>query len=247
VIDYETYVGAVRSNARRLAEAAESAGFAAPVPSCPGWSVDELTLHIGRVMRLWTGVVAERATEPPDFAAAMTAAAPDGADRFRWVRRAGEDLADALAAAPEDTPVWTFAGPGTVRFWARRQAHEVTIHRYDAELADRRVGPLDTDLAADGVDEYFELLVLHPAAQAMRGEGETVHFHCTDRDVDWVAELTPTGLAARSRSADGDVSVRGTADAIMLAVWNRIGPDDPRLGVAGDRALLDRWRRLTSF
>jgi uncharacterized protein (TIGR03083 family) len=199
-------------------------------------------------MRLWSGVVVRRAIEPPDFEAAMALPAPGGSDRFDWVRRAGADLADALAATPEDTPVWTFAGrPGTVRFWARRQAHEVVIHRYDAELAAGWSGTFDPHLAADGVDEYFELLVLHPAARGIQGQGETVHFHCTDHDVDWIAELTPDGLTVRSHAAAADVSVRGTADAILPAVWNRIGPEDPRLNIVGDRELLARWRRLTSF
>jgi uncharacterized protein (TIGR03083 family) len=245
-MEYATYVAAVRSNARRLGDAAEAAGLTARVPSCPDWTVDDLTLHIGRVMRLWTGAVATRSMEPPDFSV-MGASAPDGADRFDWVRRVGQDLADVLAAAPEDTPIWTFAGPGTVRFWARRQAHEVTVHRYDAELAVGEVGSVDVDLAADGVDEYFELLALHPAAQAIHGGGETVHFHGTDRDVEWLAELTPDGLALRPDHAEADVEIRGPVEAIMLAVWNRIGPDDPRLEIVGDRDMLDRWRRLTAF
>lgn len=245
-MEYDAYVTAIRSNSRRLGDAAEAAGLAAPVPSCPEWTVDELTLHIGRVMRLWTGVVASRSTEPPDFSA-MDASAPGGSERFEWVRRGGDQLADVLAAVPEETPIWTFGGPGTVRFWARRQAHEVTIHRYDAELANGEIGPLDRSLAADGVNEYFELLALHPVAPTMQGEGETVHFHCTDGDVEWLAELTPDGLVLRPEHAKGDVAVRGPSDAMMLTVWNRIGPDHPELDILGDRAVFDRWRRLTAF
>ena len=74
-----------------------------------------------------------------------------------------------------------------------------------------------------------------------------MHFHCTDREVEWLVELTPEGLVLRPEHAKGDVAVRGTANAIMLAVWNRIGPDNPELEIFGDRDLLDRWRRLTAF
>jgi uncharacterized protein (TIGR03083 family) len=243
---YGTYVAAIRSNASGLGDAAEAAGLAAPVPSCPEWTVDDLTLHIGRVMRLWAGVVASRSTEPPDFSA-MNASAPDGVDRFEWVRRGGAELADVLDAAPEETPIWTFAGPGIVRFWARRQAHEVTIHRYDAELANGEPGSVDGHLAADGVNEYFELLALRPAASAMQGNGETVQFRCIDHGAAWVAELTPDGVILRAEHAESDVVVSGPASAVMLAVWNRIGPDDERLEVVGDEGLLDRWRRLTTF
>ncbi len=244
-MDYDAFVATIRSNIDRLGDAAEEAGLDAPVPTCPGWTVDDLTLHVGNVQRFWTGLVGSRSTDMPDFSA-MRSPAPDG-DRFEWVRSGGQELADALAATPEDTPMWTFAGSGTVRFWARRQAHETVIHRCDAELAKGELGSIDTDVAADGVNEYFELFALLPAAQAMRGEGETVHFHCTDREVEWLVELTPDGLVLRPEHAKGDVAVRGSANAIMLAVWNRIGPDNPELEIFGDRDLLDRWRRLTAF
>jgi uncharacterized protein (TIGR03083 family) len=246
-MDYDVYVATIRSNIDRLGDAAEEAGLEARVPSCPDWTVDDLTRHIGNVNRLWTGHVASRSTDPPDFSSVSEGAPDDGGDRFEWVRAGGQALADALAATPEDTPMWTFPGPGSVRFWARRQAHEAVVHRCDAELANGELGSIDADVAADGVNEYFDLFPLLPAARAITGNGETVHFHCTDREVEWLVTLTPDGLAIRPEHAKGDVAVRGTANAIMLAVWNRIGPDNPELEIFGDRDLLDRWRRLTSF
>jgi uncharacterized protein (TIGR03083 family) len=245
-VDYEAYVAAIRGGTDRLADAAEEAGLRARVPTCPEWTIDDLTRHIGTVQRFWTRLVRHRSTEPPDFSS-IRDPEPGDEDRFEWVREGGRAFADALAAAPEGTPVWTFTGEGTVRFWARRQAHEITIHRCDAELANGELGSIDADLAADGVNEYFELIALLPAAAAMRGDGETIHFHCTDRDVEWLAAITDHGLELRPEHAKGDVAVRGPANAIMLAVWNRIGPDNPELEVFGDRALLDRWRGLTAF
>lgn len=245
-MDSDVYVAAIRAHTDRLGDAAEQAGLAAAVPSCPAWTVDDLTAHVGRVQRVWTGFVASRSTEMPDFSA-MAGPLPRGDERFEWVRAGGHELADTLAATPEDTPLWTFAGEGTTRFWARRQAHEAVIHRFDAELANGELGALDPDLAADGVNEFFELFALVPAASATRGNGETVHFHCTDRPVEWLAELTSDGVVLRPEHAKGDVAVRGPATAIMLAVWNRIGPDNPELEVFGDRDLLDRWRRLSAF
>ena len=245
-MDYGAYVGTIRSNIDRLGDAAEEAGLTAPVPTCPAWTVDDLTKHIGSVNRLWTHHINAKSIDPPDFST-MAEPAPDGDERFEWVRAGGHDLADALVATPEATPIWTFAGPGVVRFWARRQAQEAVVHRCDAELANGALGSIDADTAADGVNEYFELLPLLPVARAMTGNGETVHFHCTDREVEWLIEPRRTGLALRPEHAKGDVAVRGPANAVTLAVWNRIGPDNPELEVFGDRDLLDRWRRLTSF
>lgn len=245
-MEYEAFVSAIRTNTDRLADAGEEAGLAAAVPSCPEWTVDELTAHVGRVQRTWADFVARRSTEMPDFSA-PTAPVPAGDERFEWVRAGGHALADVLAATPEDTPLWTFAGTGTARFWARRQAHEAVVHRCDAEFAAGGIGAVDTDLAADGVDELFELLPMVPQAAAVKGTGETVHVHCTDRPVEWLAVLTPDGLVVRPEHTKGDVAVRGPAAAMLLAVWNRIGPDNPELEVFGDRDLLDRWRRLTAF
>jgi uncharacterized protein (TIGR03083 family) len=244
-VEYDVYVRTVREDTDRLADAGEEAGLDAAVPACPGWTVADLTQHVGNVQRTWARHVTSRSLEPPDWSRAFTEA-PQGDDRFEWVREGGQALADALAATPEATPMWAFAGTGTTRFWARRQAHEISVHRCDAELAAGRLGSVDADLAADGVNEYFELLALMPAAQAAQGAGETIHFHCTDREVEWLAVITEHGIELRPEHAKGDVALRGPANAVFLAVWNRIAPDNPELEVFGDADLLERWRRLTS-
>src|SRR4051794_8173031 len=52
---------AFEAAARRAAELA-----AAPaVPSCPGWSVADLVLHLGTVHRMVAGIVGERLVSPP--------------------------------------------------------------------------------------------------------------------------------------------------------------------------------------
>jgi uncharacterized protein (TIGR03083 family) len=246
LVEYDAYVATIRTDTERFAAAAEESGLSATVPTCPDWTLDNLTKHVGNVQRFWTDLVRRRSVEPPDFST-RDRSAPAGDERFEWVRAGGHGLADALAETPETVPVWAFTGVGTVRFWARRQAHEITIHRCDAELTGGALGSIDPDLAADGVNEYFELLAVLPTAPAMRGAGETIHFHCTDRDVEWLAELTDHGLELRAEHAKGDVAVRGPANAVMLAVWNRIDADNPELEIFGDRALLEKWRRLTSF
>jgi uncharacterized protein (TIGR03083 family) len=236
-VDYGTYIAAIRDNVDRLVDAAEEAGLHAPVPSTPGWNVDDLLVHVAS--EAYTRIVESRSTERPP-AAVFTASPPPG-DRFERAREHGYALADALEAVPEDTPVWTFSGPGVMRYWARRAAHEMVIHRCDAELANGSLGSIDADLAADGVDEYFEA-VDRRLAKAITGDGETLHFHCTDRDVEWLVTLTPDGLDLRREHAKGDVAVRATANAMMLLVWNRIRADNPELEVFGDRDLLVRWQ-----
>src|ERR1019366_10224384 len=83
------------------------------------------------------------------------AAIGDG-DLFRAYRSAHAVLVEALVAAPPDLRCWTFLpAPSPLAFWARRQAHETTIHRVDAELASGPVAPVTPEFAADGLDELL--------------------------------------------------------------------------------------------
>jgi len=239
-VEYTAYIASIRENIDLLVDAAEEAGLAAPVPTCPGWTVDDLLVHVAS--ELYARVVKTRSTDRPDVSW-FTASPPPG-DRYQRARDHGNDLADALAATPENTPVWTFAGPGTTMFWARRGAHEMLIHRCDAEIANSSLSPIDADLAADGIDEFFDL-AQRRIARSMTGDGETLHFHCTDRDVEYLATLSPNGLVVRREHAKGDVAVRAPASALLLLLWNRLPYDSVDLEVYGDRALLERWPEIS--
>jgi uncharacterized protein (TIGR03083 family) len=239
---YEGYIGSIRENTDLLVAAAAAAGLDAPVPSCPGWTVRDLLEHVAS--EPYARIAARRTTEPPDFSW-FNAAAPTG-DPLENARAFGYELADVLSGQPEGTPAWTFVGTGVSGFWARRGAHEIVIHRCDAELANGALGSIDPDLAADGVGEFCELQLGRVAA-SMTGDDETAHIHGTDREVEWLLTLGPEGLTAKRTHADGDVVVRGTAGALMLLLWNRISTESPTITVDGDGALLDRLLRAAAL
>lgn len=116
-----------------LASAAEEAGIGAKVPTCPDWQVRDLLRHTGMVHRWAAAFVAEQQTSYqrdgglPDL---------DGAELVTWFRAGHRHLVDTLAAAPPDVECWHFLpAPSPLAFWARRQAHETTVHRVDAESA----------------------------------------------------------------------------------------------------------------
>ncbi len=75
----------------------------------------------------------------------------------------------------------------------------------------------------------------------MRGNGETIHFHCTDGDGEWLARLGPDGARRHAEHAKGDVAARGTASDLLLFLYGRVGAD--ALEVFGDAALLDAVAR----
>jgi uncharacterized protein (TIGR03083 family) len=152
----------------------------------------------------------------------------------------------ALEAADPDADVWTFGLPRTVRFWLRRQAHETTLHAWDAGTASGAALPIDAELAADGVDEYVDFVPRTLKREPGTWTGETIHLHRTDGPGEWLLTLGPVGAATVDRGhAKGDVAVRGGAVALLLWATNRIGSD--RLDIVGNAALLTRWAAEVHF
>ena len=140
--DVPSYVGALRRQGELLAGAAQQAGLAAAVPSCPGWAVRDLLKHTGYVHRWATGFVAEELTQPADASEEeILSHGPADAELLGWFREGHAGLVRALGSAPPDLNCWAFlAAPSPLAFWARRQAHETAIHRVDAERAASTAG-----------------------------------------------------------------------------------------------------------
>jgi uncharacterized protein (TIGR03083 family) len=214
----------------------------APVPSCPGWNLDKLVGHVGRVHTWAAQVVRSRTAEP--ISSRLFPAGPDDPTlRLEWARERHAELLDALRGLGEDEPIWVFRpnGPGTGRFWLRRQAHELALHRWDAEQALGAPQPLDGELAADGIDELLAAFLPNMAKSAahVSRDGATMHVHCTDRDGEWLVRFTPDGPVTTAEHTKADVAVRGPAADLYLCLWNRVSRD--RVEVFGDASLLDRW------
>src|SRR5258706_6659118 len=145
---------------------AESARFgiaigAAPpdarVPTCPDWNADDLLWHLGWVQWWWGTIVRDKVTGPA-ARAALPERPSDRDGLLTFFERASRELARILAAAPPETPAWTWSTDHTVGFIRRKQAHEALIHRIDAELVGGRRTPMDPALSADGVDEALRIM-----------------------------------------------------------------------------------------
>jgi uncharacterized protein (TIGR03083 family) len=242
-MEYAQHVAAIRTESDALANAARAAGIDAPVASCPEWKVVDLLGHIGRIQHWVTRMVQTR-PEPPGHNWRQDDP-PDAAGAIDWFASGGAALANALGSVRPDEEVWTWTSDHTARFWARRMAHEVAVHRWDAQTAVGDPQPIERALAVDGIQEAFDIMPTRLAANPPRGSGETIHLHCTDGDGEWLLRLTPDGLVVTREHAKGDVAARGTASDLLLLVWGRIGPD--AFDVFGDAALLARWQELSRF
>ncbi|KIZ17210.1 maleylpyruvate isomerase family mycothiol-dependent enzyme [Streptomyces natalensis] len=238
-MDITQFVEALRLDGGLLADAAEQAGPDAPVPSCPEWRIRDLVTHVGRVHRWATECVTRPADEPAEFPAA-----PDLTDRERvsWLREGHHRLVVALHTAPPDLKTWTFlSAPSPLAFWARRQAHETSVHRVDAQqAAGTALTPLPASFAADGIDERLAMFRSQDRCRIQADVPRTLRVRATDAaDADRTVDLF-----AQEPGAGVDCTVEGPAEQLYLALWNRLPWDG--LTVTGDAAVLDLWRQQTA-
>jgi uncharacterized protein (TIGR03083 family) len=225
-----------------LLEAASSVPLETQVPSCPGWDMAALVGHVG-LIQTWSAQMLEtraqerleRKTLPP---------APQGAAVLAYFSDATRRLVQALKTTDPATPMWTLTPQRVAACWARRQAHEVCVHRWDAQSAAGKLTAFDDELGADGVDELLEMhLALRP--DKFKGDAGTVHLHATTGPGEWLLTLGGDGMTVEHKHAKGEVAARGPASQLYLWVWGRI--PDTTLEVFGNRALLDRVQRLTAM
>lgn len=231
-----------RAAGEALVDAARRAGVAASVPTCPGWTIGELVGHVGAVQH-W--VLAHLDVAPDErvrFSEVPTP--PPGEEVLDWFAAAHERLAERMAGLDPEVEVGSFVGPVPLAWWARRQAMELAVHRYDAEVATGRPSPVDAALGVDGVDELFDVIVPRLGAK-LAGNGETIHLHATDVEGEWLLERTAAGAEVRRGHAKGDVAVRGPAGDLFLLVWGRRDLDV--FEVFGDAGVFERWQDVTAI
>jgi uncharacterized protein (TIGR03083 family) len=236
-MEIQDFLDALARDSDALADAADAAGPDAPVPTCPGWTVADLMVHMVQGDRWAQRIVESRSTERvmPE----MPADAPAGAALVPYFRAGAQELVATLAAVPPDTSVWTFSATNrTAGFWRRRRAQETAMHRVDAESAAGSVQPVDQAMAVDGIDEFLTVFLPRLATGVVL-DG-SLHLHCTDVQGEWLLRRDGDDLVVTREHAKGDVAARGTASDLVLFLWGR-GPASA-LEVFGDPAALDRFR-----
>src|SRR4051812_13655409 len=217
-------IDALADEGSRYVAAIQRGDPGAVVPSCPEWTLRELVHHTSGVHRWATRMVAEARTAPIDEELeAIAGGWPADEDLAAWFRAGHTLLVDALRAAPDDLECWSFLkAPSPLAFWSRRQLHETTIHRVDAELASGAVSPIGVDLAVDGIDELLTGFLPRRSSRLKPETPRTIAVQPTDADAGWLVHAGPDGATTeRVRDAGADVVVRAPAAALYLLVWNR--------------------------
>ena len=253
MISQDRLYAGIRESTARLAGIVADEAETCPIPTCPEWTLRQLTTHVGRAQRWAAEIVTRRSREFIAFRDVPDGRLPDDpAARPDWLNAGASRLIDAVRAGGTEH-VWTFAGMRPAGWWARRMAHETAVHLADAELAVGRAILIAADLAADGIDEWLWLTVTDPGDQPLplRDEGQTLHVHATDDGLDgageWLVRRTASGLALERGHARADIAVRGPATLLLLGLLRRLPLAGPGVQVLGDQELLGSWLENTRF
>ncbi|MGW2569858.1 maleylpyruvate isomerase family mycothiol-dependent enzyme [Streptomyces sp. NPDC001537] len=259
LLEHDRYCGEIDRQVQQLRAVVRSgADLTATVPTCPDWTLEMLVLHMGGALR-WSGtLVRTRAQEnipDEDVPRGDGPETPgDAAALDAWLAEAGELVVGALREAGPEAKVWGWAGSRTAGFWARRMAHEITVHRADATLAAGLPYDVAPEIAADAIDEWLEIVGWvgqEEGKEAPVGAGQSIHLHATDStpgsNAEWVIEGTEDGFAWRRDHEKADVALRGPLTSLLLAFYRRLPLDSAELEVLGDRKLLEFWLERATF
>jgi uncharacterized protein (TIGR03083 family) len=238
-LDAQTYLEHIRRDGDRIAAVTEG-HLDETVPSCPGNTVESLVMHLGGVLLRWTAALVQNKEPEPDWSQLS-------GDMLDAYKRLFGAFVDELASRDPNAPAWAWGSEQRVRFWYRRAAQELSIHRWDFENAIGEPLPIDPTLAADGVDELLEEFTIPPRAtfqsegivKRFAGTGQRLRFEATDIDKAWTI-TTHGDRWDVSDDGEGDVTARGTASDINLFTWGRLPPT--ALASTGDASLLDLWQ-----
>ncbi|MBY5162612.1 maleylpyruvate isomerase N-terminal domain-containing protein [Salsipaludibacter albus] len=228
----------------------------ARVPSCPDWDVDDLLWHVAETQWFWATIAAERLDSPRPAQASKPDRPTDHDGLLAVGARATERLLGALDDLDDDTPVWSWNDAGDGAFVRRRQAHEITIHRVDAQLVVGEEPELDPDVAGDGIDEALDLMFglvppwgeFVPSERALQAVTTDTHRSWHVRLGRFVGTSPRSGrdydrpvVAARADVLDPDVTTTVGAPAadLDLWLWSRTGTE--AFEVSGDDA---PWQSL---
>lgn len=239
---------------RLLGDVIRDADHTRPVPTCPGWTIQQLFRHVGRGDRWAAQIVAERSDGPIDPKSVPNGKPPEDIDgAIRWFHNGARLLIDAVAATGPDTPVWTFVGPRPAAWWIRRRLHESTVHRADAELALGLDFELSPELSADGISEWLAILAAEPSGRRTPPlePATSLHLHVSDEglgsDGEWFIEREQDSLHVDHSHAKATTAVRGRAEDLLLALTRRSAADGPGVDIVGDPAVWETWLDRTKF
>lgn len=250
--DPKAYQAVIRNEADAFVAAYVNGDPDAHVPLCPGWTLTDLVDHLGQVHQWAHGIVLGEGPRE-----VVTGGPEDGEDVATWYEECVGDLLDTLATTDPARPCWTFQSDNEqARFWSRRQALELLVHRVDAEAAVGGSVRVDPDLAVDGVAEIFDVWL--PRITRRHGPPDLAApllIACTDRSERWL--LHPSQGADQPLpppTADGPVltdqdaasaaaTISGSGAGLLMVLWKRLNLSAAGVSLGGDLEVAEDFLR----
>ncbi len=239
----DEYIAAVASEAEAIADTISIDHLPLAVPRCPGWSLERLVGHVGRIYCSVGEQIRQRpqGRVQPD----RIPRPPEGEAIRGWFTDSLASVLEALRSLEPEEEIWSWSKDKTGGFYHRRMAHETAIHRWDAQSAVGVPDGFDGDFAADGVDEMLGVVL--PFQQDLRSAHQpegSLHLHRTDGPGEWLCWMEGGDLRLERRHAKGDAAVRASAEKLIMALWGCIALDE--LEVLGDRRVAEEWMSVSS-
>lgn len=172
----------------------------------------DLVWHLTEVHHFFLSVI--RGADP-DQGTYVKPDRPADSELVEAFRRGAAELADTLYRLDPATPAWSWSPQKDVAFIQRRMAQETAVHAWDGLAASGLDGPIERELAVDGIDEYLRFFHSQEAPET------TVHLHTTDGPGEWLVSPGPDGMVVTREHAKGAVAVRATASDLLLLLWRR--------------------------
>ena len=212
-----------------------SGGLDVPVPWILEWRTRDLVGHLGTVHRWATHIVRAGTTEPPPAESRQTP--PADGNLLEWYETGLVELVATLRTVPPDSPAWHMSPEAekVAASWARRQAHELVVHRMDLEnAAGVALTDVEAALAEDGVDELLGIVLPRWAhTEPLSRANATVGVGCTDTGRRWSVCVARGEVTVQPEwTGREDAHVRGDATALLLHLWGR----PAAVAVDGDHA-----------
>jgi uncharacterized protein (TIGR03083 family) len=241
------WLAALRADGPALWDAVAETGPDVPVPGVPDWTTSDLTFHLTDLLRWVRAAVARGVTDRPDPITAPDSR-PAWDESLDQLRRELTGTLETLEALDPDFAAWNWAPqPKRAVFWDRRIAHEISVHRWDAEAAAGRPTPIETKLATDGVAEILDTWLPAGRRQGPTDLHGVVHLVGTDAEQEWFVRLRGEGIALLDIGTilDSDdhharAKAIGTASDLQLALMGRKRPE--QLAISGDPRLFQALR-----
>lgn len=239
-MDTDTCTDVVETAGRAFAHDLGRLAPNTPVPTCPGWVVRDLALHLGDVHRRIRRYVVEQRHERIPSDPAELAQVTD-AELPTWFRTGVDQLVQGLRSAPPELDCYVLYPAAQPRhMWARRMAHETAVHDLDLAAAAGRDRRLSVEVAVDGIDEVLTGIA-RPGHRPTAPAPFATLIAPDDAGERWLVQTGTEGdyRVVRDEGA-ADLRLSGPAELLYRLLWNRSDASEVR--IEGDAGLVSHWR-----